>query len=387
MGQISQYKSGVIFSIILIICVGLSLWLSHYIPDNYFDEVITPILLVSATTVEVIGAILMFKHSEGLRIRKAWGCALIVWGLADGAYILSWMTSPTPVMNMGAYELTTHELLFGNMLSWVMLLYPGEALRPGWINGKRALMQLLPMFALVALDYVIPIKLAPLIALYPFALLALLLNHMHAYQVWCEENFSTLDNIDIEWIMRYLVMMVLVGVVYVYMCTTHSHSRGFTQQWLVLFMLSYATEQILFRPDPWALIHQAEKEKKASVVESQHELEEPNTANLEKLEAWMEQEKPYLNPGFKLIDLQSVLPLNRTYLSQFIHNEYNCTFYQFVNRYRIEEAKRLKMEHPELKVQDVSARCGFSSPTVFSRVFTELVGVTPREWNSKIHSA
>ena len=387
MGQLSQYKSGVIFSIILTIIVGLSLWLSHYIPDNYFDEVITPILLVSATTVEVIGAILILKHSEGLRIRKAWGCALIVWGLADGAYILSWMTSPTPVMNMGAYELTTHELLFGNMLSWVMLLYPGEALRPGWSNGKRALMQLLPMFALVALDYVIPIKLAPLIALYPFALLVLLLNHMHAYQVWCEENFSTLDNIDIEWIMRYLVMMVLVGVVYVYMCTTHSHTRGFTQQWLVLFMLSYATEQILFRPDPWSLIHQSEIEKKASVAEPQHELEEPNAANREKLEAWMEQEKPYLNPGFKLIDLQSVLPLNRTYLSQFIHNEYNCTFYQFVNRYRIEEAKRLKMEHPELKVQDVSARCGFSSPTVFSRVFTELVGVTPREWNSKIHSA
>jgi AraC-like DNA-binding protein len=152
-------------------------------------------------------------------------------------------------------------------------------------------------------------------------------------------------------------------------------------------MLSYATEQILFRPDPWALIHQAEKEKKASVVESQHEPEEPNTANLEKLEAWMEQEKPYLNPGFKLIDLQSVLPLNRTYLSQFIHNEYNCTFYQFVNRYRIEEAKRLKMEHPELKVQDVSARCGFSSPTVFSRTFTEMVGVSPREWSSQIHSA
>jgi AraC-like DNA-binding protein len=101
----------------------------------------------------------------------------------------------------------------------------------------------------------------------------------------------------------------------------------------------------------------------------------------------MEKEKPYLNPGFKLIDMQAVLPMNRTYLSQFIHAEYGCTFYQFVNRYRIEEAKRLKSEYPELRAQDVSARCGFSSPTVFSRTFTEMVGVSPREWSSQIHSA
>ena len=385
MGQISQYKSGVIFSIILATCVVLSLWLSHYIPDAYFDNVLTPIMLVSATTVALGGAWVVFKHSEGLRVRKAWGLALLTWGVADGAYIFFWMVAPAPVMNMGAYELTTHELLFGNMLGWVMLLYPTEALRPGWLNWERALWQLLPMFALVALDYVVPIKLAPVIALYPFALLFLLHSHIHAYQVWCEENFSTLDNIDIEWIMRYMVMMTLVGIVYVYMCTTHSHTRGFTQQWLALIMLSYGTEQILLRSDPWTLVRQAEKEK-AHAVEPEP-VHQAGDANREKLEAWMAQEKPYLNPGFKLIDLQEVLPLNRTYLSQFIHAEYGCTFYQFVNRYRIEEAKRLKLEHPELKAQELSARSGFSSPTVFSRIFAEMEGVTPREWTSKIHSA
>lgn len=385
MGQFSQLKSVFFFSIILVLCVGTSIWLSHYIPDDYFDKVLTPILLVGTSTVGCLGAVLIFRHSEGLRIRKAWGWALLTWGVADGLYVFSWMFAPPPVMDMGAYELTTHELLLGNMLGWVLLLYPGELLRPGWMNWKRALRQLLPMFALVALDYLLPFKLAPLIALYPFALLGLLFNHMHAYQVWCEENFSTLDNISIEWIMRYLVMVMLVGIVYVYMCATHGHARGFTQQWLALLLLSYGTEQILFRPDPWTLVLQADDKKADDAAEETGH--RPEDANREKLEAWMEQEKPYLNPGFKLIDLQAVLPLNRTYLSQFIHTEYGCTFYQFVNRYRIEEAKRLKLEHPELKAQEISARCGFSSPTVFSRIFSEMEGVTPREWSSKIHSA
>lgn len=372
-----KHKAGVFFAVMLTVCVLLSMWLSHYIPDEYFDNVLTPILVVAATTIEIAGACIIFKHSEGLRIRKVWGVALATWGILDGAYILSWMLSPTPVMNMGAYELTTYELLFGNMLSWVMLLYPAEALRPGWLNWKRSLWQLLPMFALVALDYALPsVKLAPIIALYPFALLGLLINHMRAYQVWCEENYSTLEDIDVKWIMRYLIMMVLVGIVYVYMCSTHSHARGFTQQWLVLFMLSYATEQILFRPDPWAVIKQAEKIK----AEEAEAAPDSNNANREKLEAWMDEQKPYLNPGFKLIDLQAVLPMNRTYLSQFIHAEYDCTFYQFVNRYRIEEAKRLKKENPDMKIADLSAHCGYSSPTVFSRTFTEIMGISPREW-------
>ncbi len=376
MRWIIKHKGGVAFAVILTVCVLLSMWLAHYIPDDYFDNVLTPILIVAAVTAEFTGAWIVFKHSEGLRIRKMWGIALLTWGVLDGAYIVSWMTSPTPVMNMGAYELTTMEMLLGNLLSWVMLLYPAEVLRPGWMNWKRALWQLLPMYILVALDYALPIRLAPVIALYPFALLAFLFNHMHAYQVWCEENYSTLDDIDLKWIMRYLIMMVLVGIVYVYMCATHSHTRGFTQQWLVLFMITYATEQIIFRPDPWAMVKQAEKAPAvAETTEPQ-----PEDANREKLEEWMKQEKPYLNPGFKLLDLQAVLPMNRTYLSQFIHAVYGCTFYQFVNRYRIEEAQRLKKENPEMKIAEISAHCGYSSPTVFSRTFTEIVGVSPREW-------
>lgn len=377
MKWIMRHKSGVIFAAILSVCILLSIWLSHYIPDSYFDNVLTPILLVAATTIAIAGACITFKHSEGLRVREVWGYALLTWGVLDGAYIISWIASPTPIMNMGAGELNTYELLFGNLLCWVMLLYPAEALRPGWINWKRAFWQLMPMYTLVAVDYILPsVNLAPIVALYPFVLLGFLLNHMHAYQVWCEENFSTLDDIDLNWIMRYMIMAILLGLVYVYMCSTHSHTRGFTQQWLVIFMLAYSTEQILFRPDPWAMAKQTEK----APAEAEETAPQPEDVNREKLEKWMEQEKPYLNPGFKLLDLQAVLPMNRTYLSQFIHTVYGCTFYQFVNRFRIEEAMRMKQEKPDMKISDISAHCGYSSPTVFSRTFTEIVGVSPREW-------
>ena len=380
-----KYRSGIIFCLVLTVCVIVSIWLSQWIPCERFDNVLSPVLSGITSAVAFTGAWLMFRHSDGLRIRKAFGWTLLAWGLADGAYLVCWIAAPLSVMNMGAYQLTTHELLIGNLLGWTLLLYPTEALRPQWLNAKRTLLQLVPMFALVALDYILPVNLTPIIALYPFALLGLLITHMRAYRIWCEENFSTLDDFDVQWIMRYLIMLVLVGVVYLYLCLSHSHTRGFTQLWLVILMLAYSTEKVLFQRDPWEMVKQAEDPMKS---EKNEKLDNTGKRSLRAtLEQWMEKDKPYTNPDFRLIDLQQVLPMNRTYLSQFIHKEYGCTFYQFVNRYRIEEAKRLKLEQPDIKIGETSVRCGFSSPTVFTRTFTNITGKTPREWAKEIHSA
>lgn len=378
---ILQYGSTLLFSAILTVCVALSMWLSQFIPDNYFDKVITPILIAFAVMVEFGGAMMLFRHSEGLRVRRAFAWALIVWGIADGLYIFSWMTSSTPMMNMGAYSISSFELMLGNLLGWVLLLYPAEILRPGWLNGKRILLQILPMCALVALDYVSPVNLQPVIALYPFVLILFFVGHVRGYRTYCEENFSSMEDIDVQWIIRYLVMVILVGVVYMFICLSHFHARGFTQQWLVLVMFIYSIDQILFRHDPRALMRKVEKAK--GLVAEEEPVAAPETANAayrKTLEEWMEREKPYRDPDFKLLDLGQVLPMNRTYLSQFIHTEYDCTFYQFVNNYRVREAMNLKQENPALKAQEISACCGFSSPAVFSRTFAAVTGLTPSEW-------
>ena len=145
-----------------------------------------------------------------------------------------------------------------------------------------------------------------------------------------------------------------------------------------MFVLGYTTDQVLHRPDPWERLHSTavEEEKK----------EEPDPANAAyraTLETWLEKEKPYLNPDFQLMDLRHVLPMNRTYLSRFIRDEFGCTFYQFVNKYRIEEAKRLMTEQPNLTIEEVAVRSGFSSRSSFTQTFTKETGLSPREWSTK----
>ena len=376
--------------IILVAGVVLSLWLAHYIPADVFNNLISPALFAATVAVAFFGAFLVFKHAEGLSMRRAWGWTLLVWGLIDLGYIIGRFLTPAPVMDMAAERLTTHELLLGNLLGWVLLLYPTEALRPGWISFRHVLWHLLPMFALVALDYVIPLNLRPLIALYPFALIAFLVSHIKAYQNWCEENFSTLEDIDVQWLIHYLWMVILVGGVYIYMCVAQSPTRGFTQLWLTIFMFVYSTEQILYRRDPWAMVRQREQEKLQEQEEPQVQEARPVSENEDlrrRLDEWMDKEKPFVNPDFQLADLSAVLPMNRTYLSQFIKAEYGCTFYQWVNHYRIEEAKRLKLANPDMKMDELATCCGFSSRNVFSHVFTRETGLSPREWFKKSNPA
>lgn len=370
------------FFIIITVCVALSLWLSRYISVATFEEVLSPLLFTITVTVAFFGSFLVFKHADGLRIRRAWGWTLLIWGLIDSTYLVGHIFAHSQIMDMGAQHITTIELFLGNLLGWVLLLYPTEAVRPGWLSLKTGLWQVLPMCVLIGLDYLIPLSLRPLIALYPFALIPLLLTHIRVYKNWCEENFSTLDAFDVQWIIRYQWMVVLVGVNYIFICVTQAPARGFTQLWFTIFMFAYSTEQILCRKDPWEMVRGREKaeEPEPEAVSSQDALRQ-------KLDLWMEQEKPYVNPAFQLSDLGAVLPMNRTYLSQFIKAEYGCTFYQFVSRYRVAEAKRLKLEQPNLKMDEIAARCGFSSRTVFSNVFTREEGVSPREWFKKCNPA
>lgn len=377
MKYLTKYSEEVRFVLILSTLVVLSVWLSRYIPSALFDNVLSPAMVACSITVSLAGAWMVLRHSEGLRARKLWGISILIWGLADAAYLLSWKLMPNPAMNMGAPQLTTGEILIGNVLGWLMMLYPTEALRPGWINLRHAAEQLAPMFALAVLDYLVPVNLQPVISLYPFFLVIMLLTHVRKYRMWCEENFSSLDDIDVRWIIRYLAMVFLTGLVFFIMCFRQGHARGFTQLWLTIYMITYGTEQIIFRRDPWELLRR--EESKNAPVEEPEKLQ-PDSAYRKALDEWMVKEKPYLNPDFKLLDLQNVLPMNRTYLSQFIHSEYDCSFYQFVNRYRIDEAKQLKLRHPDMKLSDVALRCGFSSPSVFSRTFTAITGLTPREW-------
>ena len=370
-----NYKEEILFALLLSAFTVLSHWLSRFIPVDLLENVLLLAMHSINTAICFFGAVLLLRHSDGLRVRKACAYALLLWGLSDLFFMIQTYFWDQPVLNLGSEALTSYMLFAGNFLGWLLLIYPTETLRPRWMTWKRALCQLLPLVLLCVVDYLVPYDLRWVISLYPVALFIMVLTHIRAYRIWCENNYSSMEHIDVQWIVRYLIMLAVLGASYGYMIVSNNPCRGFTQNILIGFMFTYSIEQILFRRDPWDnLIGTEEVDKEQSDTTGEQ------SEKARKLEQWMETEKPYLDPNFKLIDLMRALPMNRTYLSEFINTTYGCTFYQFVTRYRIEEAKRIMRENSELKMADVAVRSGFSSQSAFSRTFTRETGQTPREW-------
>lgn len=106
----------------------------------------------------------------------------------------------------------------------------------------------------------------------------------------------------------------------------------------------------------------------------------------EKLLILMDNEKPYLNPNFRITDLTLELSSNRTYLSNLINKEFKMSFSDFVNNYRIQHAKSLMNEDVEFNfsLNYFSENSGFGSVSTFIRAFKQFEGVTAGSYRNKI---
>ena len=370
-----EYKEECLFGLGLLACVVVSYALAPLIPIDIFRSIISPIQNTAIITVTLLSTWAMIRHTDGIRVRyvQAWIMGTISAIMIAGvSYRMSVNAELLPAEGIFAFD--GWEMVGGDLLAWLILAYPSELLRPGWLTWKNGLKRILPVVVLGAIDMFVPWDLRWLLALVPVVWVALLFRHLHYYRRHAEENYGSVEQTDEKWVIRYLQMTLVLGISYTYLCFSDEPTRLFTQQWLMFFVIIYTNDQIIFHAKPW--IENAEEEEEEEEVTEI----EPNSEYREKLEQWMKTEKPYLNPEFRLNDLRQILPLNRTYLSQLINAEYDCTFYQFVTNYRIEEAKRLMKEKPDLKMQDIAEQCGFSSPVVFSRIFARETGETPSEW-------
>ncbi len=106
---------------------------------------------------------------------------------------------------------------------------------------------------------------------------------------------------------------------------------------------------------------------------------------VKKIELHMENEKPYLANILTLEQLATQLEMTPRTLSTIINRHFKHNFFEFINRYRVEEAKR-QLSNPELKTKtmiDVMADCGFNSKATFNTFFKKLVGSTPSQFRSK----
>lgn len=97
----------------------------------------------------------------------------------------------------------------------------------------------------------------------------------------------------------------------------------------------------------------------------------------------MNEQKPFLKQGLTIEDVALMLATNRTYVSQMLHDDYGCTFPEYITEKRLEYSKTFMIEHPHEVQEEVAFQCGFANASGFNKRFREIYGVTPREWLKK----
>jgi AraC-like DNA-binding protein len=106
----------------------------------------------------------------------------------------------------------------------------------------------------------------------------------------------------------------------------------------------------------------------------------------EKLIRYMEKEQSFLDPNFRITTLCSKLYTNRTYLSNLINTEFEMSFSDFINQYRVKFAKEMMAEkmNSNYSLNHFSEEAGFGSVSSFNRAFKQFEGVTAGEYRKKL---
>jgi len=109
------------------------------------------------------------------------------------------------------------------------------------------------------------------------------------------------------------------------------------------------------------------------------------SADLERIVAYLETEKPYVNVNFSLHDVSQALNIPLVRVTTCFNKELNTSFPNYRKKLRVAHAISLLREgaHLTTSIEGVAERSGFKSKPIFYAAFKEEYGMTPKDWIKK----
>ncbi|MCX2743827.1 helix-turn-helix domain-containing protein [Mangrovivirga sp. M17] len=122
------------------------------------------------------------------------------------------------------------------------------------------------------------------------------------------------------------------------------------------------------------------------INEVKREITSQNNQDYETLSKYISDQKPFLINDLKMQDLVESTGITYKRISEVFNKNYNKTFYEVMNEYRLEEAKKLINEgfHEKHTLNYLAEKAGFNSKTTFNRIFKKYTGLTPSDYIKSI---
>ncbi|MFZ5629841.1 MAG: helix-turn-helix domain-containing protein [Spirochaetota bacterium] len=105
-----------------------------------------------------------------------------------------------------------------------------------------------------------------------------------------------------------------------------------------------------------------------------------SVSKLEQLERLLLEGRLYADESLRIADLAGRLGLRPDQLSQLINDNFGMNFNRYINRLRVDEAKRQLAASREPGVLRIAYECGFATKSAFNAAFKLETGLTPTEY-------
>jgi len=213
-----------------------------------------------------------------------------------------------------------------------------------------------------------------------------------------KQFFANIDDHRLDWLRFLILMLSLQWLIYAY-----ENLVGWPESWAdsiefattvmdvaIVYFLSFkglrqATlrqgEARITRPD-----NHAEDSRATTPKYAKSALQRDDAKRiLAKLRKALETDGLYTNSMLSLRSLGDHTGISINYISQVINQELGCNFFDFVNKFRIEAAKRQLSHAPDRKIPvlEIAHAVGFNSKSTFNTAFKRYTGLTPTEYRKQ----
>ncbi|HYE54815.1 MAG TPA: AraC family transcriptional regulator [Chitinophagaceae bacterium] len=219
-----------------------------------------------------------------------------------------------------------------------------------------------------------------------FQLISIGVYHYLAYR-FQQHNASQ------SWFSRFIMFSMIctalvaltIYFMYLYFPALNWIRMGFLFLTVFIYWVSYAA---LTQPDmfstiptvPHMQVHRVAKKYNNSSLAG-----EEAARIVDLLERQMATSKPYLEPDLTIDRLANLAGTNRHHLSQVLNEKLGLSFYDYVNTYRVNEAKLLLTDPSRArhKIASIAYDAGFNSLSTFNDVFRKWTSQTPSAYRKQ----
>ncbi len=238
-------------------------------------------------------------------------------------------------------------------------------------------------------------------------LFSISLYHGLALHIWLKYRkslknfFSETQRLQMSWIRQFiicsLIVCTVIAVALHLLYINHPGSLPYRYWFAVLTVFIYwVSYTALTQPSVFSVIKGYGKEEnptatvmpklvvhRPSVKYSNSSLSKDAIAIIQlTLKKVTAEQKPFLNPELTINDLAALIKCNRHHLSQVLNESLKSSFYDYINFYRVEEAKQLLLNtgKENLKIASIAYDAGFNALSTFNDIFRKYTGTTPSQF-------